>query len=136
MSRKADDKRNIGLIDASASLGYRQPLLSDHSDRLKNKDLPLFFMDAIVDRREVLLVYGSDVTLRRVRPHAIGVSENDNPMVLAWQKEGPSQSGTQGWKYFSLDRIRAARVSDTTFSAPAPGYNPDNPVLFEVWETI
>ena len=91
---------------------------------------------AIDERKEVRLVYGSDLTLRLVLPHAVGVGASGNPLLLAWQVGGGSRTTPTGWKHFALGKVRGFEVSDTTFRGVAPGYDPENTVLAKVWKAL
>ncbi len=99
-------------------------------------DLLAAITDAIDRRKEIRLLYGKEMTLRRVLPHAVGASTPGNPLLLAWQKGGASLTGTGGWKHFNLAKIAAVEVSDTTFVGPVPGYNSDDQGLAVVWKAI
>lgn len=91
---------------------------------------------AIAERREVRLVYGTDLSLRLVLPHAVGISTSGKALLLAWQVDGASQTASTGWKHFALDRLRVWEVSDATFRGFAPGYDPENTSLAEVWQAL
>lgn len=75
------------------------------------------------------------MSLRRVLPHALGVSGAGNPTLLAWQDGGTRTAGG-GWKRFNLAKMAAVEVSDATFEGPAPGYNRDAPGLETVLKKI
>lgn len=91
---------------------------------------------AIDNRREVRLLYGSSLSVRLVLPHALGVSRSGSPALLAWQKGGGAKEIETGWRQFNLNEIAAVDVSESTFRAPAPGYDPKNPGLFGVVKAI
>lgn len=91
---------------------------------------------AIDNRREVRVLYGSSLSVRLVLPHALGVSRSGNPALLAWQQGGGAKEAETGWRQFKLDKIAAVDVSESTFRAPAPGYDPKNPGLFGVVKAI
>lgn len=72
-------------------------------------------------RRLDLLYHGFR---RVVEVHAVGVTDEGQAVMLAWQVRGGSVSHVPtGWKLFRLDAIRDAAPTDEASSAPRPGYN-------------
>lgn len=91
---------------------------------------------AIDRRREVRILYGPDLSVRLVLPHALGVSRSGKPALLAWQQGGGAKETETGWRQFNLEKIAAVDVSKSTFREPGPGYDPKNPGLFGVVKAI
>ncbi len=117
-------------------LAERKRLAKEQVAEERMADLRAQLTRAVAKRKEVRLVYGTDLTLRLVLPHAVGVASSGNSLLLAWQVEGASRTAPTGWKHFALDRIRALDVSDATFRGFAPGYDPENTNLAEVWQAL
>ena len=80
-------------------------------------------IDAIRERRKLLLNYYDSPGYRLVEPHACGVSRAGNDAVRVFQIEGPSESGEYfGWKLMRLDGITGIKVLAESFDTPRPGY--------------
>ncbi len=69
--------------------------------------------------------------LRTVEPHLVGIHEAGEPVLLAYQSEGPSRSGDlPGWRTFIVTEIEDLVVSDGQFPGARPGFNPgSHPML-------
>lgn len=60
---------------------------------------------------------------RIVEVHAVGLTEDNNPIMRVWQVRGGSVSGERvGWKLMRLDETFSAHVIDEKSNAPRPGY--------------
>lgn len=67
---------------------------------------------------------------RRIQPHVLGLSKDRNCLLRAYQIEGASESGEHiNWKLFRVDKIEAIEITDETFDADHPDYNPDDRVM-------
>jgi hypothetical protein len=63
--------------------------------------------------------------LRTVEPHLVGIHEAGEPLLIAYQAEGPSRSGDlPGWRTFIVTELEDLTASDRQFSGPRPGFNP------------
>ena len=131
-ARRPSSGEPVGHDDAA----QREQLARERLAEERLAEMRVRLAEAIVGRREVRLVYGSDLTLRLVLPHAIGVGTAGNPLLLAWQVGGGSRTSPTGWKHFALARVRGFDVSDATFRGFAPGYDPDNPSFADVWRAL
>ena len=57
--------------------------------------------------------------LRTVEPHLVGIHEAGEPLLIAYQSEGPSRSGDlPGWRTFIVTEIEDLSVSETQFAGP------------------
>jgi hypothetical protein len=57
--------------------------------------------------------------VRTVEPHLIGLHEAGEPLLVAYQAEGPSRTGNlPGWRTFIVTEIEDLTVSDREYSGP------------------
>jgi hypothetical protein len=60
---------------------------------------------------------------RLVEVHAVGFSEEDNPIMRAWQiRGGAGDKEPIGWKILRVDEASGAVVTDQRSLAPRPDY--------------
>lgn len=83
-------------------------------------------VDAIKKKHEAVIDYNDGAEGDRyIEPVAYGLSTSGNPVVRAFQTDGPTKTGNDDWKLFRLDRITKWDTrNDTSFDEP-PGYNPN-----------
>jgi hypothetical protein len=77
---------------------------------------------AILDHRLVRIRYqGRD---RLIEPHLIGIHEAGEPLLVAYQTGGTSQSGgVPGWRTFITTSIDTVEIADETFAGPRSDLN-------------
>jgi hypothetical protein len=67
---------------------------------------------------------------RLVEVHAVGYTEEGNPIMRVWQVSGGSVSGERiGWKLLRLDETLGAAVSSQQSKAPRSGYKPGDKAM-------
>jgi hypothetical protein len=78
---------------------------------------------AIRERRRLRFTYGGGDRL--VEPHCHGTSAAGQEMLLAYQTDGHSSSGShQGWKMFAVARMGPIADAGVRFAGPRPDYDP------------
>lgn len=65
---------------------------------------------------------------RSVEPYCCGAT-NSIGLLRAYQVRGHSESGTQGWKLFRMEKIQDLRMTDEPFEGKRAEYNPDDPAM-------
>ena len=77
---------------------------------------------AILDHRLVRIRYqGRD---RLIEPHLVGIHEAGEPLLVAYQTAGTSQSGAvPGWRSFITTSIETVEVTDEVFPGPRSDLN-------------
>jgi predicted DNA-binding transcriptional regulator YafY len=74
-------------------------------------------VQAILGHRLVTFRYQGLV--RTVEPHLVGLHEAGEPLLIAYQSEGPSRSGDlPGWRTFVVTEIEGLNESDRQFAGP------------------
>src|ERR1700674_881338 len=67
---------------------------------------------------------------RFVEVHDVGFTEDDNPIVRAWQVSGGiGNNETVGWKLLRLDEVSEAVTTHHPSLAPREGYRPGDPIM-------
>lgn len=67
---------------------------------------------------------------RRIQPHVLGLSSDKNYLLRAFQVEGSSESGEHiNWKLFRLDKVESIELTNESFIADRPEYNPNDKVM-------
>lgn len=67
---------------------------------------------------------------RMVEVHAVGFTNEDNPIMRVWQISGGSVSNEPvGWKLLRLDEATDAIVTHQKSLAPRQGYKPGEDVM-------
>ncbi len=78
---------------------------------------------AIKQRKLLKFIY--DGGERVVEPYAYGYNNRNSLKLRAYQVEGYSSSGKpEGWKLFSVEKIKNIEILDEEFSTIRPEYNP------------
>src|SRR4051794_4438513 len=105
--RRATDRRHLATLDLTEPERLVQATLAHHQVTFRYQGL-----------------------LRTVEPHLVGIHEAGEPVLVAYQSEGPSRSGDlPGWRTFILTEVEDVAVSDGQFPA-RPGFNPgSHPML-------
>lgn len=86
---------------------------------------------AIRGRRLLLFDYNGKP--RVVAPYCLGISTRKSEVLRAIQVRGMSTSGKLGLgKLWSLDQMVDVRVSDETFVANDPNYNPNDSAMTRI----
>lgn len=90
-------------------------------------------VDAVKNRKVMIIYYDGDEPggrgLREIEPVCIGVSNANNKVVRAWDKEGSSHTGYKGeqplpgWRLFRVDKILSLKPTGDVYNEPRPGYN-------------
>ena len=76
---------------------------------------------ALNEGKRLAITY--DGLTRVVEVHAVGTTEDGNPIMRAWQVRGGSRSGSpSSWRLFRLDRTWQYAVLDEKSEAPRVGY--------------
>lgn len=83
--------------------------------------------DAIGKRLTLSFVYSG--SQRTVEPHILGYDRGGDLTLSAWQVSGGSG---QGWRDFHFVKMTAIVATGTCFSAPRPGYNPNDSTLSRI----
>jgi len=72
---------------------------------------------AILDHRVVRILYQDRE--RTVEPHLLGIHEAGEPMLVAYQTAGASQTGdVPGWRTFITTSIDLVEITDRHFPGP------------------
>ena len=67
---------------------------------------------------------------RLVEVHAVGFTDEDDPVMSVWQVSGSSVSDEPvGWKLLRVEEATDAVVTHQKSLAPRPGYKPGDPVI-------
>ena len=67
---------------------------------------------------------------RMVEVHDVGFTEDDNPIMRAWQiSGGVGDEESAGWKLLRLDEALEAVVTHQRSLAPREGYKPGDPIM-------
>ena len=67
---------------------------------------------------------------RMVEVHDVGFTEDDNPIMRAWQiSGGVGNKEPAGWKLLRLDEALEAVVTHQRSLAPREGYKPGDPIM-------
>jgi hypothetical protein len=67
---------------------------------------------------------------RDVEVHAVGFTNDDDPVMRVWQVAGGAGSNEPvGWKLLRLDEFAGAVVTTERSMAPRDGYNPADPIM-------
>jgi hypothetical protein len=86
---------------------------------------------AIRERR--LLMFDYNDKPRVVAPYCYGISTRNSELLRAIQVRGASSSGKLGLgKLWSLDQMTGVHVSDETFVADDPNYNPNDSAMTRI----
>jgi hypothetical protein len=87
---------------------------------------------AILDHRLVRIRYqGRD---RLIEPHLLGIHEAGEPLLVAYQTAGTSQSGVvRGWRTFITTSIDTVEVTDETFPGPRSDLNVAAHAMLEIF---
>ena len=80
--------------------------------------------DAIAKR--LIVAFSYQGRIRTVEPHIVGYDSDDDLTLSAWQLSGGSGIG---WRDFHISKLSGLSITDRTFSAPRPGYNPQDSTL-------
>jgi WYL domain len=87
---------------------------------------------AILDHRLVRIRYqGRD---RLIEPHLLGIHEAGEPLLVAYQTAGTSQSGVvPGWRTFITTSIETVEITDETFPGPRSDLNVAAHAMLEIF---
>ena len=66
---------------------------------------------------------------RDVEVHAVGFTEDDDPVTRVWQVGGGVSNEPVGWKLLRLDEATGALVTHERSLAPRTGYSPGDPIM-------
>ena len=83
--------------------------------------------NAIATRTVISFIYGNAV--RTVEPHALGYDRAGDLTLSAWQLGGGSGLG---WRDFHFKKMSGITMTDSHFSAPRPGYNPNDSTMARI----
>lgn len=84
--------------------------------------------DALRSGKRLSITYGGFT--RVVEVHAVGTTDDGNPIMRAWQVRGGSQSRNPSpWRLFRLDRAWQYAVLDECSEAPRTGYKRGDPAI-------
>jgi hypothetical protein len=83
--------------------------------------------EAIKRRRVVTFRYKN--TIRTAEPHLLGFDQKNNLTLSAWQLSGGSG---QSWRAFHLNLLSNFSLTDETFAAARPGYNPNDQTMSRI----
>jgi hypothetical protein len=87
--------------------------------------------EALNSKRRLELRY--DGHTRIVEVHAAGRNKLGEAVMLVWQVEGGSSTGTStGWRRLKLDEIRSAALTDQASAAPREGYLRNDPTIARI----
>ena len=71
---------------------------------------------------------------RTAEPFCHGASKPGNDLLRAYQTGGHSESGNPvKWKLFRVDKMSSITITDESFSANRPDYNPNDPAMATVY---
>jgi len=77
--------------------------------------------DALRAGKRLSITYGGFT--RIVEVHAVGTTDDGNPVMRAWQVSGGSRSrNPEPWRLFRLDRTWQYAILDEASEAPRSGY--------------
>jgi predicted DNA-binding transcriptional regulator YafY len=77
--------------------------------------------DALSAGKRLSITYGGHT--RVVEVHAVGTTDDGNPVMRAWQVSGGSRSrNPDPWRLFRLDRTWQYAILDEASEAPRRGY--------------
>ena len=87
---------------------------------------------AILEHRVARIRYqGRD---RLIEPHLLGLHEAGEPMLVAYQTGGTSQSGDlPGWRTFITTAMGDVEVTDQSFPGPRSDLNPASHTMLEIF---
>lgn len=77
----------------------------------------------------VLISFNYKGVNRTVEPHIVGRNKKGALSLSAWQLSGGSGIG---WRDYLVIEMSGILISDQPFSAPRPGYNPNDTTLAEI----
>ena len=81
-------------------------------------------------RKRLLLEFRYGGLPRVVEPYAYGVSTRGEEVLRAIQVGGSSNSGGFGYgKLWTVEQITALRITNETFPADDPNYNPEDSAM-------
>ncbi|MGH7527478.1 MAG: WYL domain-containing protein [Gemmatimonadales bacterium] len=87
---------------------------------------------AVADHRVATFKYHG--LPRIVEPHLLGVHEAGEPMLIAYQTAGASESGkVPGWRTFITSEIEDVEVTEREFEGPRADFNPAAHPMVEVF---
>jgi hypothetical protein len=71
---------------------------------------------------------------RDVEPFCYGLGTSSNELLRGYQISGYSESqGLPPWRLFKVDEISSLSITERTFSNRRPDYNPDDPVMQQIY---
>ena len=82
--------------------------------------------DAIARRAIVTFEYSGK--MRRVEPHLLGHNKTGALILSAWQ----TQSDNDGWRAFSVHKIKNLLVTDEHFATTRPDYNANDSTMMNI----
>ena len=87
---------------------------------------------AILDHRVVRVRYQDRE--RTIEPHLLGIHEAGEPMLIAYQTGGTSQSGeVPGWRTFITTSMEHVEIMDQHFPGPRPDLDLDAHPMVEIF---
>jgi len=89
-----------------------------------------------IEKRKVIRFYYNG-GYRTAEPYCYGVSRKGNELLCAFQNGGFSESGNPvHWKLFTVEKMSNMTITDEEFSGNRPDYNPDDPVMEDIYCNI
>ena len=90
---------------------------------------------AIENKLVIEFYYKND--LRKVEPFVLGIANNGNILLRAFQVGGEStDSSSYSWKLFTVNKISELRLSGENFRGERTLYNPNDSVFNEIYARI
>lgn len=90
---------------------------------------------AAIQNRQVLR-FSYNGLIREVEPHCYGVSTVGNPVLRAYQTAGQSESGSLGWKLFTVNQMVGLTTTGQRFMGSRPQYNPNDSAMYQYYARI
>lgn len=80
-----------------------------------------------IDRQAIITFHYNDCR-RRVEPHLLGLSTNNELTLCAWQIAGTGE----GWRDFHVSKMADIQVTEESFAGAREGYNPHDSTMSRV----
>lgn len=122
--------RSSAVPVPSSTLNQAAPAAAPQPQQMT---MDVYIASAIANRRMLLIGYENGAEGPRfVEPHLIGVTTQGHWAMLAWFREGASQSATgEGWRTYLLERITSIEMTAHAFAGSRPGYDPTGGGVFQ-----